>query len=62
MNRYFFHSAKENKWVELFNNDFIDGLIPSIWFSQQNFSKQFVNVTYKNENHLVHISNLQANI
>lgn len=62
LKRFFFYSAKENAWVELFNNDLIEGLSPSFWFLNNNFSKPFVNVTYKNEHYLVHISNLQANI
>lgn len=58
MTRCFINLAFKN-WVEFHNNDTIENLSPSVWFQQQNFSKQFVNVRYMNVPYTVHISQIQ---
>ncbi len=55
MNRYFVNLAPLG-WVELYNNDFIDGQVPKVWFLTLDTSKQFVTVRYKNQEYTVHIS------
>ena len=59
MNRYFVNLATIG-WVELHNNDLINGVMPGIWFSKANSLEPFVLVKYKNEEYKVHISQLQS--